>query len=234
MLFAHTDNLRLDPGGRAHTFCCAVPGAWHVMGVVQSAGLSLQWFRNNFYTKDTPYRQLDDEAAASPIGANRLLYAPYLMGERTPHLDADCRGAFVGLSAMHTKSDLARAVMEGICFAMKDCQSVLEEMGVTPTRMTLCGGGAKAPFLRQMLADVYGLPTQLPLLADSAALGAAILAATGTGLYPDVRTACDSILTFEAAEQPDAARAQRYRQVYAAYRTIYPGLRDTYRALAAL
>lgn len=234
VLFAHTDNLRLDPGGRAHTFCCAVPGAWHVMGVVQSAGLSLQWFRNNFYTKDTPYRQLDDEAAASPIGANRLLYAPYLMGERTPHLDADCRGAFVGLSAMHTKSDLARAVMEGICFAMKDCQSVLEEMGVTPTRMTLCGGGAKAPFLRQMLADVYNLPTQLPLLADSAALGAAILAATGTGLYPDVRTACDSILTFEAAEQPDAARAQRYRQVYAAYRTIYPGLRDTYRALAAL
>ncbi|NLB38413.1 MAG: xylulokinase, partial [Clostridiales bacterium] len=234
VLFAHTDGLRLDPKGRAHTFCYAVPGAWHVMGVVQSAGLSLQWFRNNFYEKGTTYSQLDEQAALSPIGANRLLYAPYLMGERTPHLDADCRGAFVGLSAMHTKNDLARAVMEGSCFAMKDCQTVLAEMDVTPTQMALCGGGAKSPFLRQMLSDVYNLPTVLPLMADSAALGVAILAAAGTGLYPDVRTACDSILTFKDAERPDAERAARYDKVYQAYRTIYPGLRDTYRMLAGL
>lgn len=234
VLFAHTDGLRLDDKGRAHTFCCAVPGAWHVMGVVQSAGLSLQWFRDNFYDKGTSYSQIDEQAALSPIGANRLLYAPYLMGERTPHLDADCRGAFVGLSAMHTRNDLARAVMEGICFAMKDCQTVLEEMNVKPTGMALCGGGAKSPFLRQMLSDVYDLPATLPLMADSAALGVAILAAAGTGLYPDVRTACDSILTFKDAEQPNSERAKQYRQVYKAYRTIYPGLRDTYKALAAL
>jgi xylulokinase len=234
VMFAHTDGLRLDPAGRAHTFCCAVPGAWHVMGVVQSAGLSLQWFRNNFYPDDAEYEAINRDAAATPVGARRLLYSPYLMGERTPHLDAECRGAFVGLSAIHTKADMARAVMEGIACAMKDSQMVLSDMGVVPESMALCGGGAKSPLLRQMLADMYNLPTKLPLMTNSAALGVAILAATGTGLYASVQEACDAILTFRDAEQPNPARVKQYEAVYKAYRTIYPGLKETYRALAEM
>ena len=126
VIFAHTDKLSIDPKGRVHTFCCAVPGAWHVMGVTQAAGLSLKWFRDNFCAaeKETAaamgvdtYELTNQEAAQSPIGANKLIYAPYLMGERTPHLDADCRGMFFGLSAMHTRRDLLRAVMEGVTFA---------------------------------------------------------------------------------------------------------------------
>ena len=234
VVFAHTDRLRLDPKGSVHSFCCAVPGAWHVMGVTQSSGLSLQWFRNNFYPEDREYAQINRDAASIGIGADRLIYTPYLMGERTPHLDADCRGAFVGLSAMHTRAHLARAVMEGMCYAMKDCQDVLSDMGVSMDEMALCGGGAKSPLLRQMLSDVYGLPCTLPLMTNSAALGVAILAAVGCGLYPDVRTACDSILSFKKAEQPDAQRNAQYLKVHQVYRGIYPGLKNTYAAMAAL
>ena len=234
VVFAHTDSLRLDPKGRAHSFCCAVPGAWHVMGVTQSSGLSLQWLRNNFYPEDREYEQINRDAASVGIGADRLIYTPYLMGERTPHLDPDCRGAFVGLSAMHTRAHMARAVMEGLCYAMKDCQEVLDDMGVGMEEMALCGGGAKSPLLRQMLSDVYKLPCTLPLMTNSAALGVAILAAVGCRLYPDVRTACDSILRFEKAEQPDEERSARYLKVHEVYKTIYPGLKRTYAALAAL
>ncbi len=138
VVFAHTDNISIDPKGRVHTFCCAVPGAWHVMGVTQGAGLSLKWFRDNFCgaEKETaagmgvdPYYLMDQQAARSPIGCNRLLYLPYLMGERTPHLDPDCRGAFIGLSAMHTKYDMLRAVMEGVTYSQRDSVEVLKNHG---------------------------------------------------------------------------------------------------------
>lgn len=234
VVFAHTDALRLDPQGRVHSFCCAVPGAWHVMGVTQASGLSLQWLRNNFYPQDREYAQINEDAASIGIGADRLIYTPYLMGERTPHLDADCRGAFVGLSAMHTKAHLARAVMEGMCYSLKDCQQVLDDMDVSMKEMALCGGGAKSPLLRQMLSDVYDLPCILPLMTNSAALGVAILAAVGCGMYTDVRSACDSILSFQKAEQPDEKRKEQYMKVHEVYRSIYPGLKQTYAALAAL
>ena len=129
--------------GRVHTFC-AVPGAWHVMGVSQSAGLSLQWFRNNFCSVEAeeairrgvdPYVVMDEKAAEAPAGANRLLFLPYLMGERTPHLDPDCRGVFFGLSAIHTRKDMIRAVMEGVTYALKDCYDILREMGVEFSEM---------------------------------------------------------------------------------------------------
>ena len=147
VVFAHTDKLAIDPQGRVHTFCCAVPGAWHVMGVTQAAGLSLKWFRDNFCAAERetaaamgcdPYDLMNQEAAKSPIGSNKLIYAPYLMGERTPHLDADCRGMFFGLSAMHTRRDLLRAVMEGVAFSLRDCLGVLDGMGVKPAQMLAC------------------------------------------------------------------------------------------------
>ena len=192
VVFAHTDNISIDPQGRVHTFCCAVPGAWHVMGVTQGAGLSLKWFRDNFCQaeKDTaagmgvdPYVLMDQEAGQSPIGCNRLLYLPYLMGERTPHLDPDCRGVFFGLSAMHTKRDLLRAVMEGVTYSQRDSVEILRGMGVELSEMLACGGGGTSPLWRQMLADTYNCPVKTVQSKEGPALGVAILAGVGVGLY---------------------------------------------------
>ena len=234
VVFVHTDELKADPLGRIHSFCCAVPGAWHMMGVTQSAGLSLQWLRNNFYPEDQEYVQINQDIEDTPPGAERLLFTPYLMGDRTPHLDPLCRGAFVGLSAMHTKKHMARAVMEGVCYALKDSQTLLDELGVSASVMSLCGGGAKSPVFRQMLADVYDLPTNLPLMTNSAALGVAILAAVGCGMYSSVPEACDSILKFKEAEKPIQKNAEVYRKYYDVYRGIYPALKDTYAAMSQL
>ncbi len=153
VLFAHSDSIEIDPKGRVHTFCCAVPGAWHVMGVSQAAGLSLKWFRDNFYPGQS-YTELNKYAEAVPLGANRLIYLPYLMGERTPHLDADCRGAFIGLSAMHGKADMLRAVMEGVMYSQRDSLEILKEMAIPVNEVYNCGGGARSPFWRRALRCV--------------------------------------------------------------------------------
>ena len=163
VVFAHTSEMSIDKAGRVHTFCCAVPGAWHVMGVTQAAGLSLKWFRDNFCESEMntakemgvdTYYLTDKEASQSPIGANKLIYLPYLMGERTPHLNPDCRGMFFGLSAIHTKRDMIRAVMEGVSYSLRDCWEILKEMGVDIDDMTACGGGGSSPLWRGMLADI--------------------------------------------------------------------------------
>ena len=243
VVFAHTDKLAIDPQGRVHTFCCAVPGAWHVMGVIQAAGLSLKWYRDNFCQaeKDAaammgcdPYDLMNKEAALSPIGANKLIYAPYLMGERTPHLDADCRGMFFGLSAMHTRRDLLRAVMEGVTYALKDSLSVLDEMGVQPETMLACGGGGKSPLWRQMLADVFQLPVATTVNTEGPALGVAILAGVGAGLYKSVPEACKAMIHVNEAQQPIAENLDKYAAVYEVYKKLYPANKDVFKALAQL
>jgi xylulokinase len=233
VVYAHSDKAAIDPQGRVHTFCCAVPGAWHVMGVTQAAGLSLKWFRNNF-TAGESYAELDEKAAQIPAGANRLLFLPYLMGERTPHLDPDCRGAFIGLSAVHTKYDLLRAVMEGVIYSLKDCLDILKEMGLGIDRMYACGGGAKSPFWRQMLADVFGLPVLTVKCVDGPALGAAVLAAVGTGLYSDVPSASGAMLKDDELQVPAAERTAEYIKYYGIYRELYPALKKSFSALAGL
>ena len=164
VVFAHSSQVTIDPKGRVHTCCCAVPGAWHVMGVTQAAGLSLQWFRNNFcqdYIEAAKrqgvdaYDLINMDVAAIPAGSERLIYLPYLMGERTPHLDPDCRGVFFGLSAIHTRAHMLRAVMEGVSYSLCDCNDILKEMGVHVSQMMACGGGGRSPVWRQMLADLY-------------------------------------------------------------------------------
>ncbi|MCH5288007.1 MAG: xylulokinase [Christensenellaceae bacterium] len=243
VVFAHTSKLAIDPLGRVHTFCCAVPGAWHVMGVTQAAGLSLKWYRDTFCQaeKDAaammgcdPYDLMNQQAAQSPIGANKLLYAPYLMGERTPHLDADCRGMFFGLSAMHTRRDMLRAVMEGVTYALKDCLCVLEGMGATPETMLACGGGGKSPLWRQMLADVFGLPVATTVNTEGPALGVAILAGVGAGLYPSVEEACRAMIHQNPAQMPIAENQPKYAAVYEVYKQLYPANRELFKALAKL
>ena len=181
-----------------------------------------------------PYDLMNKEAALSPIGANKLIYAPYLMGERTPHLDADCRGMFFGLSAMHTRRDLLRAVMEGVSYSLKDCLSVLAEMGVAPETMLACGGGGKSPLWRQMLADVFQLPVATTVNTEGPALGVAILAGVGAGLYKSVPEACRAMIHVNAPQQPIAENLDHYAAVYEVFKQLYPANSDVFKALAKL
>ena len=230
VVFAHTSTPIIDPKGRIHTFCAAVPGTWHVMGVTQSAGLSLNWFRRSF-AEDLSYQTIDVECEKLPIGADRLLYLPYLMGERTPVLDADARGAFIGLSAMHTKFHLARAVIEGISYSLCDCLSVLKEVGITPSEMALCGGGAKSAFWHTMLTDLYGIPVHTMQSGEGAALGAAILAGVAAGVYPSVEAGCDIAVQQNAPRIPDETAHKAYRTFYGIYQRLYPALKETFQGL---
>ncbi|MBS7225706.1 MAG: xylulokinase [Clostridiaceae bacterium] len=242
VVFAHTSKLSIDPHGRVHTFCCAVPGAWHVMGVTLAAGQSLKWYRDNFCGTDVQqaekqgvdsYALLDQAAAEVPIGSNRLIYLPYLMGERTPHLDPDCRGAFVGLSGLHTRYDLLRAVMEGVTYSLKDCAAILDEMGVQPDVILACGGGGTSPLWRQMLADVLRCPVATTVSKEGPALGVAILAGVGAGIYASVEEGCQKLISVNPPQSPVAQNAQSYEAFYEIYRALYPALKEQFRALAA-
>ncbi|MBL8210700.1 MAG: xylulokinase [Bryobacterales bacterium] len=221
VVFAHTDSPAYDAAGRVHTFCHAVPGKWHVMGVTQGAGLSLQWFRNNF-APGSSYDALTGEAATSPIGAQGLSWLPYLMGERTPHLDASCRAAWVGLTAKHTRADLIRAILEGISFSQKDCLEIITGMGVPVSSVRVSGGGAKSPFWRQMLADVFDKPVATLATQEGSAYGAALLALAGEGR--SVVEVAKSAIAEVSRVQPDGAAAEAYRAPYEAFRGLYPKL----------
>ena len=242
VVFAHTSKLSIDPKGRVHTFCCAVPGAWHVMGVTQGAGLSLKWFRDNFCheemiaaagMKKDPYFLMDKQAEQIPIGSDRLLYLPYLMGERTPHLDPNCRGVFFGLSAMHTRQHLLRAVMEGVTFSQRDSVEVLREMGVSINEMLACGGGS-SPLWRQMLADVYDCPVKTVVSKEGPALGVAILAGAGTGVYSSVQDGCAAVIKTNPPQNPISQNSAEYEKFYNIYRALYPALKNNFSELAKL
>ncbi len=243
VVFAHTTSVSIDPKGRVHTCCAAVPNSWHIMGVTQGAGLSLKWFRDTFCQaeKDTAaqmgvdaYYLMDKEAERVPIGANRLLYLPYLMGERTPHLDPNARGMFFGLSAIHTKRDMLRAVMEGVAYSLRDCVEVCREMNIHVSDMMACGGGGTSPLWRQMLADLYACPVQTASSKEGPALGAAILAFVGAGIYTTVPEACAALLTVEHVQQPIAAHVPVYESYFRLYQELYPAVKEQYAKLAAL
>ncbi|MBE5797656.1 MAG: xylulokinase, partial [Clostridiales bacterium] len=174
------------------------------------------------------------QAAQSPIGSNKLIYAPYLMGERTPHLDPDCRGMFFGLSAMHQRRDLLRAVMEGVTFSQMDSLSVLAEMGVAPETMLACGGGGKSPLWRQMLADVFNVPVATTVNTEGPALGVAILAGVGAGLYESVPAACAAMIKRNPAQDPIAENVPQYAKVYEVYKKLYQANKELFKDLAAL
>lgn len=240
VIFAHTDHVRLDEQGRVHTFCAAVPGAWTVMSCTLAAGQSLRWFRDQLYNGNPlaeykgTYSQMMEEAEKSPVGANRLLFLPYLMGERSPISDTNARGAFIGLSGIHTRADMLRAVVEGVSYSQRQCLDVLREMAVDIREMAVCGGGADSPFWRQMLANLYGCPVKTLSSKEGAALGAAILAGVGTGIWPDIPNACRQILAELDCVQPDAQSSAAYEPYYRLYCELYPALADWYQRLAVL
>jgi xylulokinase len=232
VVFAATDAPALDRQGRLHTFCHAIPGRWHVMGVTQAAGLSLCWFRDQFGGCATdgrvPYERLTEEAAAAPPGCNGLLFTPYLMGERTPHLDPHARGAFVGLTASHTRADVIRAILEGVAFSLRDTFSIFDEMNVPVKSVRLGGGGARSALWRQIQADVYGHEIEIVEAEEGAAYGAALLAGVGAGLWPSVDEACASVIRVANRVPPRADVVAKLNNNYAAYRRVYGATRQIF------
>lgn len=240
VIFAHAAQARTEPEGRVHTFCHAVNQAWHLMGVVLSAGGSLQWFRNQLCPEERAreaaggpdaYDQLLGAAAEVEPGAEGLFFLPYLTGERHPHSDPKARGGFIGLTARHAKAHLTRAVVEGISFALKDCLEVMQSMGCNGSEIRLAGGGARSMHWSQWLADIFGVPTSLTNSTEGPAYGAALLAMVGTGRYPDVPSACAATIKTTRTYEPRAAARDRYAELHRRYQTLYPLLRATFQAI---
>lgn len=225
VVFAATDRPATDPAGRLHTFCHAIPDRWHVMGVTQAAGLSLRWLRDQFgLTSDEGYEALTAAAALVEPGADGVLWAPYLMGERTPHVDPDVRAAFIGLAASHTRGHIARAVLEGIAFSLRDSFTIFEELQVPVNQVRLGGGGARSSLWCQIQADVYGHPVERVAASEGAAYGAALLAGVGVRMWADVDDACERSVRTSVAASPNPHTVGVMHDRYAAYRRIYPAL----------
>ncbi len=221
VVFAHMEKVAYDRLGRVHTFCHAVPGKWHVMGVTQGAGLSLQWFRNNLAT-GVAYDDLMNEAATAPAGSNGLFWLPYLMGERTPHLDAQARGGWIGLTARNNRADLIRSIVEGVSYSQKDCLAIIEELGAQARSVRASGGGAKSPFWRQTLADILQKSVVTLESQEGSAYGAALLAMVGTGAYGSVPEVCGAVIReVDKVEPQDGSYESRYQ----VYRDLYPALK---------
>ena len=223
--------LQTDP--RIHVFNHAVPQMWYVLGAILSAGSSLRWLRDLVGLHDTPnaYTLLSDEAARVPVGAQGLRYLPYLFGERTPHMDAQASGAWIGLRYHHTRGHLARAVMEGVSFGLRDALTLALSLGASVDMLVIAGGGAESVVWRQILTDVLGVPLQKSRQKEQACLGAAVLAGVGSGVYADLPLACARLVQYDAPTLPDPERHTWYEEAYAQYRGLYPLLRDTMHGL---
>ena len=232
VVFAATDRPALDPQGRVHTFCHAISGRWHVMGVTQAAGLSLRWFRDTFAMDSSgareSYDRLTEEAAKISPGSDGLLSTPYLMGERTPHLDANARAALVGLTASHTRAHIVRAILEGVAFSLRDTFTIFQEMNVPVKNIRLGGGGARSPLWRQIQADVYGHPVEIVEAEEGAAYGAALLAAVGAHIWSSVDAACSAAVRVASRVIPQPAAVATLNVSYSAYRRIYPATKELF------
>lgn len=223
VVFAATDAPANDRLGRLHTFCHAAPGRWHVMGVTNGAGLSLRYFRDTFSAGES-YEELMKLAAEAPAGSAGLMWAPYLFGERTPHLDPRARAAFVGITASHTRAHFVRAVLEGVAFSLRDTLTLFAELGVPVKAIRLGGGGARGPLWRQIQADVYGQTVELLEAEEGGAFGAALLAGTGVGAWASVEEACAATVRVKETVRPE--HAAEMNAAYEEYRRIYPALKE--------
>jgi xylulokinase len=243
VVFAFSEDVTMDPQGRVHTFCHSVPGKWHVMGVMLSAGGSLRWFRDALCqdeksvaaeTGSDPYEYITAAAARVPLGAEGLIFLPYLTGERTPHKDPFAKGAFIGLSLRHTRAHMARAVLEGVAYGMRDSLEIMREMGVPIEQVRASGGGARSAVWRQIQADVNKAPLVLINVDEGPAYGAALLAAVGTGIYGSVEEACDATIRVVDSCRPDETRARQYDAWFGEYQDAYKANAAGFRRVAEL
>jgi xylulokinase len=243
VVFAHSEQVQVDPQGRLHTFCHAVRGKWHVMGCVLSAGGSLQWFRNHLCGEEVaaakkrkidPYELITRLAAEAPAGSEGLFFLPYLTGERTPHADPNARGCWVGLSLRHGKSHMARSVMEGATYAMKDSLEITKSMGIPVKEIRVSGGGARSSFWRQMQADIYGQSVVTINAEEGPAYGVALLAAAGTGAYRNVVEACEATIRVVTRTSGKTAATKTHARAYPVYGQLYKSLQDDFAAIQTL
>lgn len=243
VVFAHSDEVQIDPEGRAHTFCHAVRDKWHVMGVVLSAGGSLQWYRNQLCEQQVaqakrqkvdPYQLITEQAAEAPAGSEGLFFLPYLTGERTPHADPDARAAWIGLSLRHSRAHLSRAVIEGATYAMRDSLEIIKELNIPVKEIRLSGGGARSEFWRQMQADIYGQKVVTINAEEGPAYGVALLAAAGTGAYKDVVEACGATIHVVESTTVNSKNKQVYNRAYPLYRKLYASLKSDFHEIKKL
>lgn len=234
VVFAYTDKVTIDPNGRVHTFCHAVPGAWHVMGVTQAAGLSLKWFRDNFCQMEKfqaeeagkdPYDAMNEAVERIEVGSDGIIYLPYLMGERTPHLDPFARGVFFGLSARHSKNHLLRGVMEGVGYSLKDCMEIIQGMDIPVVEVRASGGGGRSDVWRQIQADMFKMKVVTIHSEEGGALGVAILAGVGAGLFSNVQEACEKLIKTKLIQNPIEANKDYYEKHHQLYKSIYNSLK---------
>ena len=214
-----------DPAGRVHAFCHAVPEAWQAMGVMLSAAGSLQWFHERL-ASDVPFDRLVEEAERWDPGAGGLVFLPYLAGERTPHADPDARGAFVGLELRHDRGALARSVLEGVAFGLRDCLDLLRSLGVDARTARVSGGGARSDLWRRIVASVLDVPLELTASEEGSAMGAALLGGVAGGVFSDVHDAVARCVRVTDVVEPNPAWRDAYAEQAARYRALYPALRD--------
>jgi xylulokinase len=235
VVFAATDSPAMDGKGRVHTFCHAVPGRWHVMGVTQAAGLSFRWLRDLLRTSSASlnYDDLTREATAVPAGSDGVLWAPYLMGERTPHLDPNARATLTGLAASHTRGHVTRAILEGVAFSLKDTFSLFDEMHVPVANIRLGGGGARSDLWRQIQADVYAHEVEILAAEEGAAYGAALLAGVGAKFWNSVEEACDDVVKVQQRVKPQSQAVSTMGNHYRNYRALYPALKTLFQNMTS-
>lgn len=224
VVFAATAKPTKDPKGRLHTFCHAVPGVWHVMGVTQSAGLSFNWLRNTFFSTES-YDDLTAAAAKVKAGSDGLEWAPYLLGERTPHLDPEVRAAFAGISTIHTAAHFVRAVLEGVAYSLQDTFSLFAELGIPVSGIRLGGGGARGPLWRQIQAGVYGHAVEVLTAEEGGAFGCALMAGVGAGHWQNLDQACGQAIEVAQRIEPIPQDVAAYKAGYEKWRMLYPALR---------
>jgi xylulokinase len=243
VVFAFADEPLADPGSRLHTFCHAVPGKWHVMGVMLSAGGSLQWYRDTFCEAEKaraaelgkdPYELITAQAAEAPAGCEGLLFLPYLTGERTPHADPNARGVFFGITRRCSRSYFARAIMEGVAFGLRDSFEIMREMQVPIREVRASGGGARSALWRQIQTDVTGHAHVTINVDEGPALGVALLAGVGTGVYSDVAEACRQVIRVTGSTEVCTVNRVAYDRFYAVYRALYPRLKDQFAEISRL
>lgn len=234
VVFASTESCLIEPEGRLHAFCHAIPDRWHLMGVMLSAAGSLQWYRDTL-AADTSFDELMTEAAVAPPGSEGLIFLPYLSGERTPYPDPFARGAWVGLTLRHKRGHLTRSVLEGVAFGLKDCFDLIQGAGLGAIeQVRVSGGGAKSALWRQILADVLGAELVMVNAIEGAAYGGAILAGVGCGAWPDVDTACSNLIRIVEQVAPDQKRLALYGLMHEQYKELYPALRPSFNRLASI
>ena len=234
VVFAFSEKPVLDPKGRVHTFCHAVPGKWHIMGVTQGAGLSLRWFRDNFagaelqvafLTGADSYDLLSREAARAPAGSEGLIWLPYMMGERTPHLDPNAKGVLFGVTGRHQRFHVIRAILEGVAYSLRDSFEIFKEMDVPVKQVRASGGGGRSDLWRQIQADVFGREIVTINATEGPAYGVALLAGVGTGVWASVEEACQATIRVVTRQKPIAENVAIYDAFYPTYRALYAALK---------